>query len=154
MKKKVLVGVLLALGLLLSSCYPELSVQQYDKLRTELEAMESERKELRVELATIKLEKAENEAKNEAKNAETLAYVEFLDTLLSAQRGVMIVYGHFDVAVIPDFKDELARVAEQLGDSEIAYYVGLIDPENEGQSAKAYYKIIECCFQKMRLNLE
>jgi len=150
MSKKVLVGFLLVLSLLLSSCYPELSVQQYDKLRAELEAMDIERNESKAELAAIQAEKADFDANK----AETLAYVEFLDTLLSAERGAMILYGQLDIAAVSDYKDELASAAEQLGDSELTYYVELIDPDNGSQSIAAYYKIIEGCLQKIKQNLK
>ena len=39
---KVLVGIVIVLSLLLSSCYPELSVQQYDRLKNDLIALDIE----------------------------------------------------------------------------------------------------------------
>ena len=150
MSKKVLVGVLLVLSLLLSSCYPELSVQQYDKLRAELEAMDIERNELKAELAAIKAEQADFDANK----AEILAYVELLDKLVSTERGAMIRYGQFEVAVVSEYKAELTSAAKQLQDDEITYYLDLIDPNNRGQSIAAYYQIMERCLQKIEQNLK
>jgi len=150
MSKKVLVGFLLVLSLLLSACYPELSAQQYDKLRAELETMDIERQELKAELTAMKVEQADDESRD----AETRAYVEFLDKLLVAQRGAMIVYGDFDIAVVSDYKDELVSAAEELGDSQITYYLELMDPDDRSQSIAAYYKIIEQSLQKIKKNLE
>ncbi|MFC1941553.1 hypothetical protein ACFLWL_04075 [Chloroflexota bacterium] len=161
MSKKMLVGVLLVLSLLLSACYPELSVQQYDKLRAELEAMDIERQELRTELTAMQVEMAEMQvemADDKSRVAETRAFVEFLDRLLAEQRGAMILYGNFDIAAViaavSDHKDELMSAAEELGDSKIVYYLGLVDPDNGDQAIAAYYKIIECCLQKVGGNLE
>ncbi|MFC2025493.1 hypothetical protein ACFLTG_03710 [Chloroflexota bacterium] len=161
MSKKILVSVLLVLSLLLSACYPELSVQQYDKLRAELEAMDIERQELRAELTAMQAEMAGMQvemADDKSRDAETRAYVEFLDRLLTEQRGAMILYGNFDIAVVIaavfEYKDELMSAAEELEDRKIVYYLGLVEPDNGNQAIAAYYKIIESCLQKVRENLE
>ena len=151
---KILVGILVTLSLLLSSCYPELSVQQYDRLKEDLIALDVERQELQAELAVIKAEIATIKAENEAKNAETLAYVEFLDKLVSTQSSEMILAGQFDVVALTDANAELAGIAERLGDNEIIYYLGLMDRDNESQTVAAYYKVIEYCLKKMKQNLE
>ena len=143
MAGKILVGVLVASSLLLSSCYPELSVQQYDRLRKDLAEMDAQRQELQGELTALK-----------AKDAETLAYVDFLDKLVSTQKSETILSGQFDVGSLIDSSTELMNVAENLGDSDIIYYLGLMDAENEGQTVTAYYKVIEYCLKKLRLNLE
>jgi len=44
--------------------------------------------------------------------------------------------------------------AEELGDNEIIYFLGLMNPENESQTVGIYYKIIEYCVKKMKQNLE
>jgi len=147
---KILVGILVTLSLLLSSCYPELSVQQYDRLKEDLIALDVERQELQAELVAIKAEIAAIEAEN----AETLAYVEFLDKLVSTQSSEMILAGQFDVVALTDANTELAGIAERLGDNEIIYYLGLMDRDNESQTVAAYYKVIEYCLKKMRQNLE
>jgi len=147
---KILVGILVTLSLLLSSCYPELSVQQYDRLKEDLIALDVERQELQAELVAIKAEIAAIEAEN----AETLAYVEFLDKLVSTQSSEMILAGQFDVVALTDANAELAGIAERLGDNEIIYYLGLMDRDNESQTVAAYYKVIEYCLKKMRQNLE
>ena len=143
MAGKILIGVLVALSLLLVSCYPELSVQQYDRLKDDLVALDIERQELRVELAAI-----------EVKNAETLAYIDFLDKLVSTQSSEMILSGQFDVGSLADAKAELTSVAESLGDNDIIYYLGLMERDNESQTIAAYYKVIEYCVKKMKQNLE
>ncbi len=143
MIRKILLSVLVALSLLLSSCYPELSVQQYDKLRKDLAELDAQHQELEAELTAL-----------EAKNAETLAYVNFLDKLVSTQKSEMILSGQFDVASLINSKAELTSIAESLGDGEISYYLGLMDAENKGQTVTAYYKVIEYCLKKMKQNLE
>ena len=147
MAGKILVGVLLALSLLLSSCYPELSVQQYDKLREDLAEMDIQRQELEVELETIK-------AENEEKDAEMRAYVGFLEKLVSTQSSERILTGEFDVDSLVDAKDALTDVAESLGDNEITYYLGLMNRENGSQTVAAYYKVVEYCLKKMKQNLQ
>jgi len=143
MAGKILVGVLIVLSLLLSSCYPELSVQQYDQLKKDLAEMDIERQELQAELVAIK-----------AKNTETLAYVGFLEKLVATQRSEKLLAGEFDVASLVDAGPELMSTAESLGDSEITYYLGLMDRNNESQTIGAYYKAIEYCLKDIKKNLE
>jgi len=155
--KKVLVGILLILSLLLASCYPELSVQQYDELREELAVMDIERNELKERLVAMDKERGElvmDLAVIEVKNAETLNYVQFLGEVLSVQSPQMILSGEFDVAAVVAHKDELIIAADKLEDSEIVYYLGLMNPDDESQSIGAYYKVIEYCLKTMRRNLE
>jgi len=140
---KVLVGIAVVLSLLLSSCYPELSVQQYDRLKEDLIALDLERQGLLEELAAI-----------EARDVETLAYIEFLDKLVSTQSSEMILEGQFDVEALINCKAELVSAAEKLGDNEIVYYLGLTEQENEGQTVGAYYKVVEYCLKKIKQNLE
>ncbi len=143
MAVKILVGVLVALSLLLSSCYPELSVQQYDRLKNDLVELDIQRQELEAQLTALK-----------AKNAETLTYVDFLNKLVSTQSSEMILSGQFDVGSLIDSSTELTSVAESLGDSDIIYYLGLMNAENESQTVTAYYKVIEYCLKKLKQNLE
>ncbi|MFC2056225.1 hypothetical protein ACFLTO_01495 [Chloroflexota bacterium] len=143
MVAKILVGVLVALSLLLSSCYPELSVQQYDELRKDLVELDAQRQELGAKLTDLK-----------AKNAETLTYVDFLDKLVSTQKSEMILSGQFDVGSLIDTRVMLTNVAESLGDVDIIYYLGLMDAENESQTVTAYYKVIEYSLKKLKQNLE
>ena len=150
MKKEVLVGVLLALSLLLSSCYPELSVQQYDKLKEDIAALDMERKQLEAEVAALEVELEEIETKN----ARTLAYVEFLDKLLSVQSSELILSGQFDVSALIDWSANLTSTAEGLSDSDVVYYLELIEPDNESESVAAYYKAIEYCLKKIKKNLK
>lgn len=147
---KILVGVLIVLSLLLSSCYPELSVQQYDKLREDLEALDIQRQELQAELEIVKTELTEIKAKN----TQTYAYVEFLVKLVSTQSSERILIGEFDVGSLIDSSFALTMAAESLGDNQIDYYLGLMDRENESQTVGAYYKAIEYCLKNMKQNLE
>ena len=150
MTRKMLVGVLLVLSVFLCSCYPELSMQQYDELKADIAALDTERKELEARLGALEVELTEFKEKN----AETLAYVEFLDKLLSVQSSELILSGHFDIETLIDYSDGLMDTAEKLGDDNISYYLGLMDAENESESVAAYYKAIEYCMKKMKQNLE
>ena len=150
MAGKILVGVLIVLSLLLCSCYPELSVQQYDKLKEDLVELDVQRQELEEEVATLE----EEVAALEEKNAKTLAYVEFLVKLVSTQSSERILTGEFDVGSLVDSGAELMSTAEILGDNEVIYYLGLINHENESQTVGAYYKVIEYCLKNMKQNLE
>lgn len=143
MARKILVGIVVTLSLLLSSCYPELSVQQYDRLRNDLVKLDAQRQELEGKLAALK-----------AKDAETLAYVDFLDRLVSTQKSEMILSGQFDVGSLIDSNAMLTDIAESLGDNDIIYYLGLMDAENESQTVTTYYKVIEYSLKKLRQNLE
>ena len=150
MVRKILIGILVVLSLLLSSCYPELSVQQYDKLKEDLAELDVQRRELINELATQKDEFTVLKEKNE----ETLAYIAFLVKLVSTQSSARILTGEFDVESLVNAKDELMSAAEGLADSEIHYYLGLINLDNESETVAAYYKVIEYCFKNIRQNLE
>lgn len=142
MAGKVILGILLAFSLLLSSCYPELSVQQYDKLRQDIAALDTERQQLRTELAALK-----------TKNAKTLAYVVFLDKLESTQISVKILSGQFDTSSLINASANLTSMAKDLGDNEIVYSLGLMKPDNDSQTVQAYYKIVEYCLKKIKQNL-
>ena len=150
MAVKVLVSTLVVLSMLLCSCYPELSVQQYDKLKKELEDLDTERKELHAEVRRLEIELAM--IKN--KNADTLDYVEFLDKLIFTPSLGIIVSGEFDVEALADSATKLKSYTERLGDSEIDFYLGLINPEHRSQSIAAYYKIVEICLKKTKQNLK
>ena len=143
MAVKILVGVLVTLSLLLSSCYPELSVQQYDRLKKDLVELDIQHRELEAQFTALK-----------AKNAETLTYVDFLNKLVSTQSSEMILSGQFDVGSLIDASTGLTNMAESLGDSDITYYLGLMDAENESQTVTAYYKVIEYCLKKLKQKLE
>jgi hypothetical protein len=150
MARKVLIGVLIVLSLLMSSCYPELSVQQYDELKEDLAELDVQRQELVNELATLKEEFVALQAKNE----QTLAYVGFLAKLVSTQSSARILTGEFDVDSLVDAKDELISAAENLVDNEIHYFLGLINRYNQSETVAAYYKVVEYCLKKMKQNLE
>jgi len=150
MRFKALLGFLIVFSLLLSSCYPELSVQQYDKLREDLEALDIERQELRVKATALENELVDIKAKSQAISA----YIELMHELVSTQSSAKILEGEFDVESLIGSGDELTRAAEELEDSEVIYFLSLMDPENESQTVSAYYKIIETCVKKIRQNLE
>ncbi len=157
MTVKILLGILLAFSLLLSACYPELSVQQYDTLREDLDKLDTERKELMVEVATLGAERAAlqlelTEVKN--KNVITGAYIDFLNKIVSTQSSEKVLAGGFDVEALIAAEAELITAAEELEDGEIVYFLGLLDPENESQTVSAYYKVIEYCVKRIKQNLE
>jgi len=143
MAVKVILGMLLAFGLLLSSCYPQLSVQQYDKLRQDIAALDTERQQLRAELTALK-----------EKNAETLAYVQFLEKLEATQSSEKILSGKFDVGSLLNAKADLTSLANNLKNNEIASFLDLVKPDNDSQTLAAYYKIIQICLNKIKQNLE
>ena len=144
MTGKILLGVLIALSLLLSSCYPELSVQQYDKLKEDLVELDVQRQELEAQLAAIK-----------EKCAQTHAYVVFLEKLASTQISERILTGEFDVESLINSKADLMTAAESLGDNQVISYLESMDRENEsGQTVAAYYKVVEYCLKKMKQNLQ
>ena len=150
MSRKFLLCVLLTFSLLLSSCYPELSVQQYDKLREDLETLDTERQELRGQVVSLETELTAIKVKNK----QILAYIRFLEKLESTQSSEKILLGQFDVNSLIHAKDELMNQANELGDNDIAYYLGLMKPDNDSQTVAAYYKVIEYCLKKMKQNIE
>ena len=142
MAGKVILVALFAFSLLLSSCYPELSVQQYDKLRQDIAALDTERQKLNKELTALK-----------AKNVETLAYVAFLDKLESTQISEKILAGQFDADALISASINLTGMAKALGDNDIVFFLESMKPDNDGQTAQAYYKIVEYCLKKIKQNL-
>ena len=142
MAGKVILVALFAFSLLLSSCYPELSVQQYDKLRQDIAALDTERQKLNTELTALK-----------AKNVETLAYVAFLDKLESTQISEKILAGQFDADALISASINLTGMAKALGDNDIVFFLESMKPDNDGQTAQAYYKIVEYCLKKIKQNL-
>jgi len=153
MSGKVLVGVLIILSLLLSSCYPELSVQQYDKLKADIAALDTERQQLQERLEALEAQAEAQLTEIVERNTETRAYVEFLGKLLAIQGSDLILSGEFNFDNLVASSEELRNAAKELGDSDIDYYLSLIDPENESQSVGAYYKAIEYCIKKLKQNL-
>ena len=154
MVKKTLIGTMIALCLLFTSCYPELSVQQYDKLKEDLVDLDVQRQELEAEVATLEAEIAELRATNIATNTATRAYVVFLEKLISTQSSERILTGEFDVESLIKSSTLLTINAEELGDSKITYYLGLFNSENETQTVAAYYKTIEYCLKEIKQNLK
>jgi len=150
MRLKALIGFLIVFTLLFPSCYPELSVQQYDKLREDLEAMDVERQELGSRVSALETELNEIKTKNQI----IRDYVEFLNKMVSTQSSAKILEGEFDVEALFASRAELMITAEALEDGEIAYYLSLMDHENESQTVSAYYKILEYCVKEIKRNLE
>ena len=153
-KKTVFIIAIVAVSLLLNSCYPELSVQQYDKLRNDIATLDIERKQLE---ETLEAERAQLEATimaEKAKNEESLAYVNFLAKLVSTQNTQKILTGEFDTASLISAKTDLTELADSLGDNEITYFLGLLKPDNDGLTVQSYYKVIEYCLKKLKQNLE
>lgn len=150
MTKKVIVVIMLVFSLLLASCYPELSVQQYDKLKADLAALDTERQQLRERVTSLETALAAVEAEH----TKSLAYIRFLEKLVSTQSSEKILSGQFDTASLINAREGLTALANQLEDNEIVYFLGLITPDNDGQTVAAYYKIIEYSLKKIKQNLE
>jgi len=154
MLKKLLIGIMLGLSLLFASCYPELSVQQYDKLKQDLVALDVRRAELELEIESLNAEIAALEAEHKADNADTRAYLNFLDKMISTQSSARILTGQFDVESLVNSKETLVTMAKEFGASEIGYYVGLMNSENESETVSAYYKTVEYCIKEIKKNLQ
>ena len=154
MVKKILIGSLMTLCLLFSSCYPELSVQQYDKLKEDLEALDMKRVELEAEVESLKTDIVTLMMAQQAENSENRGYIAFLEKMVSTQSSERILTGEFDVASLVESKDILIETAKDLEGSNILYYLELMDSDNETQTVAAYYKTIEYCFKEMRRILE
>ncbi len=163
MGRKIIIAVMIFLSLLLASCYPELSVQQYDQLRADLEALDVERQELVDEVIALEAEVAalqeqavtlvgEIEAR-QAIDRENMAYIGFLDKLVSTQTE-FILRGQFDIEALVEASEELTEAAAELENSDITYYLGLMKPDNLFETVAAYYKIIETTVKSIRVNLE
>ncbi|MBI2851360.1 MAG: hypothetical protein HYX80_10070 [Chloroflexi bacterium] len=152
MAGKVWLGVLLAFSLLFTSCYPQLSVQQYDQLRKDIADLDVQRQSLEKETAALK----EESAALKAKHAEIRAYMEFLNKLVATQSSEKIVSGKllFDVDSLISAKEELTKMARDLGDNDIIYYLELMKSDTGSQTVAAYYKAIEYCLKRVRQNLE
>jgi hypothetical protein len=144
MTGKVLLGILLSFSLLLASCYPELSVQQYDKLKKDIAELDTQRQILEEETVALR-----------AKHTEIRAYADFLNRMIATQNSENIVSGkaQFDADSLVAAKGELTKMAESLGDPDIIYYLDLITPKGT-QNVAAYNKIIEYCLKGIRENLE
>ena len=146
---KSIIVILLGLCLFASSCYPELSVQQYDKLKEDLEKLDEERTELEQEVTSLSEELEEIKVKN----TEVRAYIDFLVQLVSTQNSESLLEGEFDTEALVESKEKLLESAEKLQDSEIEYYLSLINPENEAQTVGVYYKTIERCLKEIKQEL-
>ena len=143
MAGKVTLVILLTFTLLLTSCYPQLSVQQYDKLRQDITSLDTERQQLSAELDALK-----------AKNAETLGYVTFLEKLESTQSSDKILSGKFDVESLLTAKPELTTMAEGLGDSSIVSFLEPMKPNSDNNTVASYNKITQICLNKIKANLK
>lgn len=171
MRMKYVLGLIALLSLTFSACYPELSVQQYDQLKADLDAMDTQRQELLDE--NIALENDKLQLQNEVTTLETdlatlqeqfntarsrnnkiRGYVTFLNKLIATQSSELILEGQFDIKALVAAKDSLIGASANLSNGDVAYYVGLIDADNEGQTVGAYYKAIESCVKGIKNNLE
>ncbi len=163
MGRKIIIAILMFLSLLLASCYPELSVQQYDQLRADLDAIDVQRQELVDEVIALEGEVfalqeqvatlvADIEAR-QAIDRDNLAYIDFLGKLVATQTGY-ILKGQFDIEALVEASENLTVEAAGLSNSDITYYLGLMKPDNQIETVAAYYKIIEEAVRKIRTNLE
>ncbi len=139
MKKVIVIGIALVLGLLLLPACAGGGVSQaeYDKISSDLATAQTQIQSLQADLATAQAEVQSLQgdlaaaqaqvqslqATAGANAAETLAYAEFLDVLMSPD--------YKKVAIIPrfDFANELAWLAElenratDLGDTRLSDYI-------------------------------
>jgi septal ring factor EnvC (AmiA/AmiB activator) len=146
---KSIIIVFIGLCLFVSSCYPELSVQQYDKLKEDLEKLDEQRTELEQEVAILSTELEDIKTKN----TEVRAYIDFLVQLVSTQNTESLLEGEFDTNALVESKEKLLESARKLNDSEIEYYLSLINPENEAETVGVYYKAIEICLKAIKQEL-
>jgi hypothetical protein len=151
MARKVLTGFIIVFILLLSACYPKLSVQQYDKLRQDITSLNTESKALTDNVTSLQAQLAS--VKKE--NTEALGYVNFLEKLISTQNSEKVLSGkgEFDVGTLLNANKDLTAMANDMSDSEIAYLLGLMKPNNDDQTITAYYKIIEKCIKNIKQDL-
>ena len=154
MVKKILIGVLLTLSLLFTSCYPELSVQQYDELKEDLVALDVKRSELEAEVESLKADITALQAAQQAVILEARAYIVFLERMVSTQSSERILTGEFDVESLVNSKDVLVETAKDLGETNVSYYLELMNSDNESQTVAAYYKTMEYCFKELKKILE
>lgn len=147
MALRILSGIFIAFSILFTSCYPELSVQQYDQLKKDLAALDVERQELKEEMAAIRAQNAE-------KSIIINAYVGFLEKLVSTQSSEKILTGEFDTQSLIDSKEELMSIAESLKDNNIILYLGSMNSENEENIVGLYYKVIEYCLKSIKQKLD
>lgn len=163
MGRKFIIAILIFLSLLIASCYPELSVQQYDQLKADLEALDSQRRDLVEEVIALSgqvvaLQEqvatlvAEIEA-SQVNDLVALAYIDFLDKLVSTQTE-LILRGQFDIEALVEASEGLMEEAADLKNSDIIYYLGLMTPDNQIETVAAYYKIIEATVKNIRMSLE
>ncbi|UCC17304.1 MAG: hypothetical protein JSU58_01810, partial [Dehalococcoidales bacterium] len=88
-----------------------------------------------------------------AKNTEVRSYIDFLVQLVSTQNSESLLQGEFDTNALVESKEKLLEFAEKLQDSEIEYYLSLINPENEAETVGVYYKAIEECLKAIKQEL-
>jgi septal ring factor EnvC (AmiA/AmiB activator) len=150
MRKIIIIAVsVLCLCFSVVSCYPELSVQQYDKLKEDISLLNEQTETLKTELEEVTA--ALNTIKE--KNSEVRQYLDFMVQLISTQSSEGLLAGEFDVIALANAKDALVTAAGILQDSDISYYVSLIDAEKEAETVGAYYKAIEYCLKNIRQKL-
>jgi cell division protein FtsB len=151
MARKVLTGFFIVLILLLSACYPKLSVQQYDKLRQDITSLNTESQALSNNVTSLEAELASVKTSN----TKALGYINFLEKLISTQNSEKVLSGkgEFDVGTLLKANKDLIAMANDIGDSEIAYLLGLMKPNNDDQTITAYYKIIEKCIKNIKQDL-
>ena len=154
MAKKILIGSIMSLSLLFTSCYPELSVQQYDELKEDLVELDVKRAELEAEVESLKADIMALQAAQIAKKTQTRGYVVFLERMVSTQSSERILTGEFDVESLVNSKDVLIETAKDLKGTNISYYLELMTSENESQTVAAYYKTMEYCFKEIKKILE
>jgi outer membrane murein-binding lipoprotein Lpp len=150
MTKKILIGIMMIMSLLLTSCYPELSVQQYDQLKEDLKNLDVKRIELEAEIAALE----QQITAIQQENAETRRYlrdnIAFLEKIVATQSKTRVLTGEFDIESLVDAKGELLALSGNITGSNISYYLEMMKSDNQTQTVAAYYAVLENCFKQMR----
>ena len=158
MNRKIILIVLSVICscFLLTSCYPELSVQQYDKLKEDLDVLNHQSAALEEELNHVNSENEAlqtNNAQMIANNAEIKSYVDFITKLLATQNSEGQLNGKFDVQSLVEAKDSLLVAADNLTDGNIYRYISIIGPDNEVETMGAYYQALSTCIRNIKQKL-
>lgn len=158
MTKRLMLAVLVLLTVAFTACYPELSVQQYDKLKEDIEALDIQRQQLEAKVAGLEAQIEELSGQNTAlleNNDVVRSYIDLLHKLVSTQNSEKVLYGQFDAEALIEAREELIEEAEKLPESEnIVYFLELMNSDNQSHTVGAYYKVVEYSVKAIKQNLE
>jgi glycerol-3-phosphate responsive antiterminator len=133
-------------------------VQQYDKLKEDIEELDIQRQQLEAQVSVLEAQITTLEDRNKVlreNNAVILDYIDLLNRLVSTQNSEKILYGQFDTDALIKAKEMLIEEAETLPDSEnIVYFLQLMNSENQSHTVGAYYKVVEYSVKAIKQRLE